>query len=160
MSNELKNALIELNKATQQIIQTFAELERSDNIVEVCQAFKELSEQLSNLEIYQKELNLIYDKFSGTIIPDLFESNKIDSIKLSGRNFILSTRPFFSIPQDKEEKGFAYLKEIGLESLIKPKVNGNSLSSAISEIMREKGIMPPEDCVSVHIKKYISMRKA
>lgn len=160
MSNELKNALIELNKATQKIIEISSELESSENVIEVCKFFKELGEHLENLEYYQKELKAIYEKFSTDVIPDILEAQKLgNSVKLFNRTFILNVRGYFSIPEAKQSKGFPWVEANGLGPLIKEAVNSNSLSSAISEIIEEKGTLPPEDCVSMHVKKYITIRK-
>lgn len=158
--SDLKTALTELNKAIQKEIAKFSELEHSENIIEVCKAFMELDKAIEDVELYKKELNNIYEKFSSTIIPELLENQGLgDSVKVFGRTFSINTRAFFSIPQNKQEKGFPWLESNGLGDLIKKNVNGNSLSSALTELVKEKGIMPPEDCVSTHIKKYISIRK-
>lgn len=83
----------------------------------------------------------------------------IDSIKSKGRNFIVGVRLNASIPLDKRESGFKWLRENGLDSLIAPAVNSKSLSSAITQYIEANAIEPPEDAMTVHKQKYTSVRK-
>lgn len=67
-------------------------------------------------------------------------------------------RLYASIPSDKQEAAYQWLRDNGLEALIKETVNASSLSGAAKEIM-EKGEELPEDLFSTHTKDSISITR-
>ena len=69
-----------------------------------------------------------------------------------------TARLFASIPGDKQEAAYAWLRENGYEALIKETVNSSALSGAAKELM-EKGEELPEDLFSTHTKDNISITR-
>lgn len=69
-----------------------------------------------------------------------------------------TARIFASIPSDKQEAAYQWLRENGLEALIKETVNSSALSGAAKEMI-EKGEELPEELFSTHTKNGISITR-
>lgn len=69
-----------------------------------------------------------------------------------------TARMFASIPGDKQEAAYAWLRDNGYEALIKETVNSSALSGAAKELM-ERGEELPEDLFSTHSKDNISITR-
>lgn len=159
MSNPpIKDALKALGNALKEVLGQRDTLDKS-NIPELLDFYKLVYDSENTLDEYHKILSGIKDRFSYETIPDTFESMGIDSIKGKGGNFIVGTRFNASIPFDKREAGFKWLRENGLAALIAPTVNAKSLSSAIKEHIETTAIEPPEECMSIHRQRYTTIRK-
>lgn len=65
---------------------------------------------------------------------------------------------FASIPGDKREGAYAWLRENGYEGMIQETVNSSSLSAAAKELI-ERGEELPEDLFSIHTKDSISITR-
>ena len=131
-----------------------------NSINTLLKAFREIATFKEDLESLLKVVNHMHTKLASETIPDSFETNEIDSVKVGGYNFILGTRMYASIPEAKKEEGFAWLREHGLDALIKPNVNPQSLTSAVKSYVEEHGEMPPDTAITTHMKRNISVRKA
>jgi len=147
-----------LSQAVERTVLYFDKID-STNLPELLDAFRLLRENEEQLSTLHDALKQIKDKLSHETIPDIFESMGIDSIKAKGRNFILGTSFYASIPIDKREAGFQWLKDNRLGELITPTVNAKSLSSAVKAYIEASGQQPPEEAMSTHIKRNISVRK-
>lgn len=154
----LKEALEQLETAVKGVSLHFNDADKMQ-LQDLLNSFKLLKEGKDTLDELQEIVSAVYQKLSYETIPTMFENMDMDSIKLSGRNFILSSRLNASIPLENKEKGFAWLKEHKLDSLIQPNVNSKSLSSAIKLYFEGSAIMPPQDAIKTHLQKYISIRK-
>lgn len=155
---KLGDAIKVLTEAASNVAIHFDKLDPAD-LPLLLRSFKELDDAKDQLEMLMKIIGAIHRKCSEETIPEQFESMEMDSVKIAGRNFIVSGKIRASIPADKTEKGFAWLKENGYDALIKEGVNAQSLSSAMSDLFKEKAIMPPSDAISMYVHKYTSMRK-
>jgi hypothetical protein len=135
------------------------ELDKS-NIPEICKFYKAYTEFFDELEKITEIAGTIKKKLSYEILPEAFENEGVDSVKLSGRNFIVNVRLNASIPLDMREIGHAWLRDNGLGSIIVPVANPKTLSSAVKEYILENGKNPPETAIKIHHQKYMSMKKA
>jgi hypothetical protein len=131
-----------------------------DDVPGLLRAFKALKEHKEALDGWTECLAKFYNQLSYETIPAAFERVGVDSVKLSGRNFVVGVRFNASIPQDKQSEGFKWLEEHGLGALIRPSVNPKSLSSALSGYIEEHAEEPPPEAFSIHKQKYTSVRKA
>ena len=122
-------------------------------------AYKIIYEKDDLVERLSKITTKIKQDLSYKTIPDIMDALKIESIRYQGKNFIRSTAFRASIPENMREKGFAWLKEAGLEGCIKETANANTLASVIADYIEETGIEPPEDAVKIHKQPYIQVRK-
>ena len=154
----LKDALQALGKFLKGVVGAQNSLDKS-NIPELLEFYKLIYDSEHILDDLHKVLSSMKDKLSYETIPDTFESMGIDSIKAKGGNFIVGTRFNASIPLDKREAGYKWLRDNGLGALITPTVNAKSLSSAIKEHIETTAIEPPDDCMSIHRQKYTTIRK-
>lgn len=155
----LKDATKVLAQAANHTINYFDELDKN-NIAQLVESFRYLKSATDAIEQLLKSLNLLQEELSSDIIPTAMENVQLDSVKSKGYTYSLSVRTFASIPLDKQDKGYAWLKEVGGDAIIKPTVNAKTLSSFIVGYIEEHGKKPPEDAVSLHQKKYISIRKS
>lgn len=156
---KLRECIKELTKATEKTIVFFAAIDRND-IPTLAKAFKQLSDQVKDLEETFKILASLQKEYSYEVLPDAFENAGIDSVKLSGHNFIMAARQNCSIIGDKKDEAHDWLKENGYSALIQPAVNPKTLSSAMKSYTEEKALNPPDDLFKTHRQRYISVRKS
>lgn len=157
---KIKDALAVLGEAAANMGMVVTTLDRND-LPTLLRAYKEVHESRQELEAISKIINTAYSALGEEIIPNAFEENEIDAIKLVGRNFYLTTRLNASIPADKRTAGHAWLRDVAkLPELIIERVDSKSLSSAIEAYFEEHAKLPPEEAISVHMKKRIGIRKA
>ena len=156
---KLKDAVKSLTDAIDGAMKHFATI-AEDDVPALLKSFKALKEHKEELDELQTALSSFYNRLSYEIIPSTFERLEYDSVKVSGRNFVVGSRLNASIPQDKRQEGFKWLEEHGLGSLIQPNVNPKSLSSAILSYFEEHAEEPPKEAITIHRQKYTSVRKA
>ena len=154
-----KQAIKGVGEAIDVAMRYFASIE-PDDVPKLLRAFKALKEHKEELDSWIEVLNKFYNQLSYETIPAAFERVGVDSIKLSGRNFVVGVRFNASIPQDKQNEGFKWLEEHGLGALIRPTVNSKSLSSALSSYIEANAEEPPKEAFSIYKQKYTSVRKA
>lgn len=162
MSDPLGYMQNTLEKLNDELIRAATDHENLDQseIVSLLKFYRSLSENIDKIEGIAKQLNTIYSTLSNETIPNVFEANGIDSMKIDGKNFILTGRLFASIPSNMKEKGFAWLREEAkFPDIIQESVNSISLSSFIANYFELNGKYPPEDAIKIYNKKSISIRK-
>lgn len=155
----IKPTIKSLKDTSQEAIIEMEKLKNTTNIPELCKFYKELSEGIEVLESLMKSLSEIKEELSNKTLPDLFEATGVDSIKVHNRQFILTGRLFANMPLHMQEKGLDWLRKEGYSAIIKEGVNASTLSSAMKEYNNDTGKLPPEDAMTIFIKKGISVRK-
>lgn len=157
---KLKDALKALDAAVSDTLAYFENIDPSD-IPTLLKSFALLKDNKEKLSTLEKIISELYQKLSYEVIPNAFETQGFDSVKLAGRNFILSTRVNASIPEDKREAGYNWLiNEAKVPELIRETVNSKQLSSFASNYFEAHGAWPPEEVMNVHKQNYIQVRKA
>ena len=157
---KMKDSLTALEKATLDMAAIIATL-NPDDIPTLARAFKALYECRQQHEAISKIIDTNYRKLADEVLPQAFKNAEIDSIKLAGRNFYLTTRTNASIPEIKQAEGFKWLREVAkCPELIAERVNAKQLSSVVARHFEEFGELPPEDAVTVHFQETIAMRKS
>ncbi len=157
---KLKQVLEALDEAVMDTLAYFDQLDPSDfpTLLKSFALLKDNKEQLTALE---EMISKQYQKLSYEVIPNVFETLGMDSTKINGRNFILSTRVNASIPENKSEFGYKWLTEVAkTPELIKQSVNSRALSSFITTYFETHGEWPPEEAITIHKQNYIQVRKA
>lgn len=155
----LKEALTLLDEAVINTMQFFEKIDKND-LPHLLRSYKLLDENKDVLDGLQKVLDAVHRKMSYEVIPTAFADNGIDSMKLSGRNFIVSSRLNASIPVANREAAHTWLKENNLSELIQPNVNAKTLASAASAYFEEHAKFFPESIFTIHRQPYTQMRKA
>jgi hypothetical protein len=158
LSKRFARAIIDLNNAIVDTMDHLKNIEDND-IYGYIGTFRILYDIDSQLERVSKVMGEVKRQLSYDIIPTVMERLKTDSIKFDGRNFIRSVRVDASIPEHMHDKGFAWLREAGLEKIIKNTAHPKTLSSVLTHYMEETGITPPEDAIKIHTQPYIQVRK-
>lgn len=156
---ELKHALKLLQECLTDLVVEGEKLKITDNIPEICKYYRQVYEVVDVIDAQLKIAQEIKTEFSKKVMPPLFEAKEVSSISSAGRQFILNPEIRVSIPQDKLARGVAWLRENGYGMIVKEGVNAQTLTAAIREYIQDKGQMPPEDAMTVHMGHYISMRK-
>lgn len=124
------------------------------------QTFGELREFKGNLEIIMKIISGMYENLSKTVLPELMEENKIESIKTGGYNFVLAVRTNCYIPVAQREEGHKWLRENGLGALIVEQTNTKQLSAALSEYMEDTNKEPPKEAIVINRQPFIQARRS
>lgn len=158
-SPTLKSAISELQKAVEKTALFFETLDPT-NVPLLLDSYRAIHEQAELLDNLNKTVAEIKRKLSYETIPAQFEAMGIDSIKSKGRNYIVGVRLNASIPLEKRDAGYQWLRDNGLDSLITPTVNSKSLSSAVTQYIEANAIEPPENAMTVHKQTYTAIRKA
>lgn len=156
---ELKHALKLLQECLTDLVVEGDKLKLTDNIPEICKYYRQVYEVVDVIDAQLAIAQEIKTEFSKKVMPPLFEAKEVSSISSAGRQFILNPEIRVSIPQEKLTKGLGWLRDNGYGMLVKEGVNAQTLTAAVREYIRDKGQMPPEDTMNIHMGYYISMRK-
>lgn len=158
-NKSLKSCMDDLQAAVENTIKVFSKLDEKD-IPALFKAFKLLHENSGMLDDIKKVVDALYDRYCYEILPRVLEEAELDSIKMHGRNFILTGRMHCSIPIECREQAFEWLNDHGMDYLIRPQVNSKQLTTAISSYFEENAKLPPEDIIKAHKQKLVVVRKA
>lgn len=159
-AKSLKDAIKALDTAVLNTMAYFDQLDNSD-IVTLLKSFALLKANKENLSELEKVITSLYQKLSYETIPNVFKTMEVDALKAGGKLFTLSTRVNASIPEDKRELGYSWIKEVAkVPELIKPTVNAKQLSSFVAGYFEANGKWPPEEAMTCHQQDYIQVRKA
>ena len=159
MTVSLKQLLNDLQKTAQETVIDMSNTDPND-LPTLLKKFKELHEAKELLGAINEVIISLYTMFSYDKIPTAFQDSGFESIKIHGRNFILSGRMNCSINKENEMLAHKWLEENGLSALIKPNVNSKSLTSAINEYFEANAKFPPPELIKAHKQSYIQVRKA
>ena len=103
-----------------------------------------------------KKINIAKDKVSYDVVPEKFLEEGVKTITtLSGHRVTVSNQ--LSVKILEKEAGYQWLKDNGLEALIKPTVNASSLKAAIKDMMENENKQPPTDVFSVKNAAFTSV---
>ena len=143
----------------------------NDKLAEQLNQLATLKETKRDLEDRTKEVNASIKLVEEDIISamiDMAEDAGLDDVRdfsvcVSGRNYSVAIKPFYSIRADDRPRAFNALRELGLGDLIVERVDDRSLTKALVEIEDENGELPDGYevlPVSKYNKMSISDRKA
>jgi hypothetical protein len=158
-SRSMREVLEELESAIHKMQEFFKNVDR-DDLPKLLTAFRQLQEHKKYLDSLSTDVEKLYQVLSYTIIPDIFQSRNVESMKIGGKNFILSNRLHATITADQKEKAFEWLRKNGLEDIVQPNVNHKTLTSALGNLLEDKGISPPADVIKIHTQNYIQVRSS
>lgn len=91
-----------------------------------------------------------------SILPRAMKEQGQDNVIHKDQKFVLSGR--FSAKFTDEDKGFAWLKEIGEDAAVKYTIHHATLSSIVKRQIEEK-LMTPPNHVTVKSSDYVQIRK-
>ena len=114
-------------------------------LAELCGLFIELQSVLEEFKEAQTNINKKIQELSVFKIPEKLEELGLDKIQVPAlkRSFYPVTR--YSSSMKDKDLAFEWLREQGLEALIKETVNSNSLTTYLKSRLLEEGLEPPED---------------
>lgn len=157
MTASIKDVITTLAEAVPDVFIRYEQLK--DNLPELLTFYRQLKTANSEIEKLIKLLKELQENLSHKLIPDLMESQKTDNLGTGGYTFSLGVRTFANISMLQREKGLQWLRDNGYSALISENVNSKTLSSAIADYIEREGLVPPEDAITLHQQKYISVRK-
>jgi len=156
---KLSEVINDLSECITDVLAHFDKLDRSD-LKALLKSFAHLKENNDRLKPLVEMIGKLYQELSYEVIPNAMEAHGFDSVKLDGRNFIVSTRINASIPEDQREFGHKWLTEVAnTPELIVPRVNPQQLSSFVKTYFETHAAWPPEEAIKVHKQNYIQVRK-
>src|SRR5687767_13737518 len=156
---ELKDTIKKLQDALGSVVAEAQRMNTTNDIPSICAFYKSIYETLDLFEQQVAILQNVKEEYSKKVMPPLFQAMDAISITAAGKLFVLNPDFHASMPQAKQEKGLPWLKSIGYDSIVKEGVNAQTLTSAMREYIKDKGVLPPDDVMTIHIGHYISMRK-
>lgn len=157
---KLREAIQTLSASLENAIAEVDQIERSD-LTRLCKAFILLKENKDMLEGLLEILSRVYTNLNQEVLPDVLEQHEMEKCTIAGKTFGVSVRLNASIPENKRIAGHHWLENVArIPELIVPRTNPKQLSSFITAYFVEHAQFPPEDAVSVHMQRSVSMRKA
>jgi hypothetical protein len=91
-------------------------------------------------------------------MPARLDAEECKTFNTDDSRVTRTAKVYASIPGDKREAAYQWLRDNGYEGLIQETVNSSSLSGAAKEMMAN-GNELPEDLFSVHTKDGISITR-
>jgi len=159
-TRKLSSVLDDLSESVGDTLSYFDKIDKSE-LNTLLKSFALLKENNDKLKDLAELISKLYQNLSYEVIPNAMEANGFDSVKLGGKNFIVSTRINASIPEDQREVGYRWLTEVAkTPELIVPRVNAQQLSSFVKTYFETHAEWPPEDAIKVHKQNYIQVRKS
>lgn len=96
--------------------------------------------------------NRVFSEYKEQVLPGAFEAAGITHVPLDeGFRVGLSSKTWVSIPPEKREAAYQWLRDNGLESLITSTVNSSTLSSTARTMMEESNKELPDTLFNVAI---------
>jgi hypothetical protein len=105
-----------------------------------------------------KLLTAAIDKAKQETIPTMFKENGITSIAVDGYRYVISENVRASIPPDKKEEAYEWLRDNDLEKLIIETVNASTLAAEARRMMEVGKELDP-DLFNVYILPITSVTK-
>lgn len=154
LATDISNLIIKVNNQYEEIL-------KSDvSVGDFAESFINLRACYEKINAARKDLYKLQEHVSNTLMPEMFDKNKIGSSfnTKSGFRVTISSRLSVTMSGD-EEKAMDWLRSNGLGNIIKPTVNASSLSSAVKELIEVKNMEPPTDLFSVKPSPFTSITK-
>lgn len=126
--------------------------------VELVRAMYNLRQQKDAMEADLKVITAEFDFLRGVKIPSKFEDEGISLLKVEGIGRCNLTGDLqATIPADKKEAAFQFLRDTGREDLIQETVNSSTLKAAVKNMIQTNQDIP--DCFRVHTFTRASITK-
>lgn len=124
----------------------------ADNLVALRDRKKELEEEL-------KDVNTQIAEIEKTLVDKMIEE-EMQNFTRNGRQFILTSRLYVSAKAGMMENICAWMKQHGLEDMVKEHVHPQTLQAWCKETVEETGTLPEEleSMLNVYEKSGISIR--
>lgn len=122
------------------------------NEMEMVLKLKEAKARLATAKEAKTKAQTEYDRIESQLVEMLETTGKDATAKYAGIGFCSLKKPtlYASCRKEYEDKLFEFLRNHGMESLIKETVNSRSLSSFISDVILEGKEVP--DFISYYMK--------
>lgn len=113
--------------------------------VEVCKAMKKVRDDYEEREKVVKELKREYDFLRLLKVPQRFEEEGIDILKIDGVGRVnLTADMYVYVPVDAREEVYQWLRDTGREACIKETVNASTLKALCKEVYKKGEETLPE----------------
>lgn len=118
--------------------------------VQLARAMRDVQEALDKASAVKTELQAEYDVLRIEMIPDLFEEQGIENLRVEGVGRIsLTADMFVSIAPGQKEGLFSWLNKHKLKDLIVPNVNSSTLRAFVKTRTKDGKPLPPEGILNV-----------
>jgi len=121
---------------------------------------RELREGKKELEDFVKEVNAAIDATEQALVAAMVEE-EMQNFTRNGRQFILTNRTYANAKAGMMPEICSWMKDNGLEDMVKESVHPQTLQAWVKEKMEEAGALPEElePMLNVYEKSGISIRK-
>ena len=130
-------ALAVFNDAAKALRDSIAAL-ANDDITRLCKAAVALRDVKDETSEALDVIKAAYHTLVTERLPAALEKSEMHSVNIEGHTFSRSEKLFASIPQNKLDEGFKWLREHGLGDVIKEQVNPKTLSSVIKTLAKSE----------------------
>jgi predicted 2-oxoglutarate/Fe(II)-dependent dioxygenase YbiX len=120
---------------------------------DLLQAYVEARRELEALSESLKESRAKYDQAEAALVEALIANDATATAKYEGLGFVSLQKPALFAAYSKEQEGkvFQFIRDNGMDSIIKPTVHHKSLSGFVSALV-EEGKQVPE-FISYYMKQ-------
>lgn len=146
----VEQAFIKLNIA---IRQAMAEIKgHGDRAAHLVQIYSKLRTAQDILTVQIKDFSTVLDVVGSVLIPEAFEREQLQTLTTQeGDRMTVIMKLYASIPAEKREEAYKWLREHGHEDIIQETVNASSLS-AFAKAELAEGRELPDDIFSIFTK--------
>jgi hypothetical protein len=152
----LKESIAMLQVAMNDTLVEFEGKKIKPDLISISEYYKFIYECHGSLTSLVEILSNIKEELSKNVVPAVLEANNVTNITIGEKQLIVGGR----MRANLKENGQAWLSTVGYGDIIKNTVNAHTLTAAVKAYIEEKGMLPPDDAVSVYIEKYVAVRKA
>jgi len=135
------------------------EIARSSDLAGSIAIYDKLRTIYEDLGKDLKGINKHFTELKNEILPLQYEASNITSVTYDGYRFSYIPKKRTSVISEQKNEAFAWLREQGLDDLIQPSINANTLSAQANILYKEQGIDMPPDLFNVYLQPSISKTK-
>ena len=133
--------------------------EEGNRAADLVQLYSYARTVLENINDALKAVAGVVDELGSVHIPEAYERENLQTLTTTdGDRLTVITKMFASLPADKREAGFEWLRANGHDALIVETINASSLSAfAKAEIAEGREL--PDDIFTTHIKPSVTLTR-
>ncbi len=121
--------------------------------------YQQIKDAYDALDKARKALYHVIDLQNKGVLPERFAALEIDKVRVPqiGRSFYPLVKMSASFVD--RDKGYEWLRSVGMEGLITETVNSSALTAHVKDMIDNHGIEPPDDIVKVNTYSTIGSSK-
>lgn len=162
VAERLSQADAAFRQISAQLADAIAEMGTSDELPEVCRAYKALDDAYKGMDTSRKAVYAQLESISRETIPELLSEAKVTNItvEIGDLKYRFGKSQRVSVSMADKDAGMDWLRENGGAGIIMETVNSGTLSSFAKDFVKEKGMDLPDNLFKTSTLIYTSVTKA